>query len=263
MSSTVTFVVDLDAAGAPPATDSVRQLLVLLEGLQEQDKKLDWRLTSISTNSPLRAQVSAFDDEGAPVADALAKWTAAAAFSVLDATNDNDRDQVLSRLTDESRKRLRLLITPLRESGGVIKIEIDGQSQRVITGAEARATIAAIAPSPRKRRPELGAVEGQILSATTYYGSPALKLRAFLTGEEITCVFAKGDIDQIGKEHSLAEVWSGKRVAVLGKINYDTSGRVTLIQADDLRVIGNAPLSFADLTRDGTAFADDDWGEVH
>lgn len=263
MSSTVTFVVDLDAAGAPPATDSVRQLLALLEGLQEQDRKLDWRLTSISTNSPLRAQVSAFDDAGAPVPDSLARSTAEAAFSVLDATNDNQRDQIVSRLSDDSRKRLRALIAPLRDRGGLVKIEIAGQVERVVTGAAAQATIAAIAPAPRRRRPELGSIEGQILAATSYYGSPALKLRTFLTGDEITCVFSKSDIEVIGSEHSLAEVWAGKRVAVSGKISFDASGRATTIQADDLRILGDTPRSLSDLSLSGTAFADDDWGEIH
>lgn len=263
MASTVTFVVDLDAAGAPPATDSVRQLLALLEGLQEQDRKLDWRLTSISTNSPLRAQVSAFDDAGAPVPEALAKSTAEAAFRVLDATNDNERDLVVARLSDDGRKRLRALIAPLRDRGGLVKIEIAGQVERVVTGAAAQATILAIAPAPRKRRPELGSIEGQILAATTYYGSPALKLRAFLTGDEITCVFSKSDIDAIGAEHSLAEVWAGKRVLVSGKISFDAAGRATTIQADDLRILGKAPLSLSELDLSGAAFVDDDWGGVH
>lgn len=263
MSSTVTFVVDLDAAGAPPATDSVRQLLALLEGLQEQDKKLDWRLTSISTNSPLRAQVSAYDESGAPVSEALAQRTAEAAFQVLDATNDNERERLVSRLSEDGRRRLRSLIAPLRERGGLVKIEIAGQTERVVTGASAQATIAAIAPALKRRRPELGSIEGQILAATTYYGSPAVKLRAFLTGDEINCVFNKSDIEAIGSEHSLAEVWAGKRVAVSGKISYDAGGHATTIQADDLRILGSAPKSFSDLALAGTAFADDDWGEPH
>ncbi|MBC7668869.1 hypothetical protein [Caulobacter sp. DWR3-1-2] len=262
MAGTVTFVVDLDAAGAPPAVDSVRQLLALLDGLQDQDAKLDWRLVSISTNSPLRAQVEAFDRQGAPVSNNEAAQAASAAFRVLDATNDNEREAVVQGLSDENRKRLRAFITPIKERGGLVRIQVGDQPERVITGDRAQKTYNAISAVAKRRRPELGSIEGQILAATTHYGSPALRVRTFLTKDEVVCVFSKEAIGLIGAEHTLAEVWNGRRVVVGGKISYDASGRPATVQAQSLRTIGGVQRSFAESEWKGEATAED-WGEAH
>jgi hypothetical protein len=262
MTGTVTFVVDIDAGGSPPAADSVRQLLALLEGLQEQDTSLDWRLTSISTNSPLKAKVEAFDRAGAPVSGPEALRTAVAAFKVLDATNDNTRDEIVRGLTDPDRKRLRALIQPLRDRGGIVRIQIDGAPERIVTTDRAQRTWTAINPDKKRRRPELGSIEGQIIAATTYYSSPALRVRPFHSGTEVICVFDRGEANLIGAEHTLGEVWNGRRVIVSGRISFDAAGRPSLLQATGLRGFPEPPAATAEAPSwTGEAFSES-WGEA-
>lgn len=240
MTGTVTIVVDLDAAGAPPAADSVRQLLVLLDDLAEQDSKLDWRLVSVSVNSPLRAQVTAFDKSGADAAPSDALHAASSTFDLLAITNDNEPMKAVSAIRDNERRRLKNLLTPLRNRSGSITVEIEGQPATVIRAKAANELLERLsAVSPKRRGPEYGSIEGQIISATTYYGKPALKVRQFLTGGEIMCVFEAHAAKSLGAGRTLAEVWEGQRILVRGKIVFDASGQAQTMQAEDLRAIAS------------------------
>ena len=235
MVGAVIFVIELDAAAAPPASDSVRQLLALIDGLPTEGGELDWRLVSLTLNSPLRAELRAFTPTGAEVPETHLAAAADGAFAVLDATNDNDPAKAARALGPDDRRRLRLLIQPLKDRAGSVQVIIPGRPERIVRAERAQAALAALS-EPRKRRPpELGSVEGQILEATTYYGNPALRVRQFLSDQSVTCVFDKTMAERIGGAHTVAEVWSGRRVVVRGKINFDASGDPTIVHATDLR----------------------------
>lgn len=262
MTGAVTFVVDLDAAGAPPAADSVRQLLVLLDGLQSENAKLDWRLISISTNSPLQARVEAFDRAGVPASGAEAARAAAAAFEVLEATNDN-ATAIVRTLSEQSRAQLRAYINPIRQKGGLVRIQVDGLPEKIVTSAGAERAYTALAATKRQRRPEYGSIEGQIIAATTHYNSPALRVRTFLTGDEVLCVFGREAASEIGAEHTIAEVWQGRRVVVGGRITFDAAGSPSVVRATSLRTLGGGEQGAAgEAVWTGEAIAEP-WGEVH
>lgn len=263
MSGTIVFVVDLDAAGAPPAQDSVRQLLALIEGLPSEGGQLDWRLTSVSLNSPLRAEVAAFTPAGEQASDAHVAAAAEAAFALLDATNDNEPEKRVRALAGEERKRLRALLQPMKERSGSIRVLVPGRSERTIRAERAKRVLTAIAEAPRKRSPEMGSIEGQILSATTYYGNPAVRVRKFLTDEEVLCVFSRETAQRIGAAHTLEEVWGGKRVVVSGKISFDGAGRAQVVYAENMRLLKGGPALGALLDavhQRGESPVADDWG---
>jgi hypothetical protein len=266
MSGVVTFVVDLDTAGAPPAADSVRQLLVLIEGLQVQDTELDWRLSAVSMNSPLRAELQSFDREGSAVPVSRAAAAAAAAFEVLDTVNDNEPSFALRRLPEAKRKQLRSLLSPLRDRTGSLKIIVEGHGERLVRSDRAQRALALLVKPDRQRGPEYGSVEGHILAATTHYGNPAIKVRTFLTGEEILCVFDKDVAPSIGAEHTLEEVWAGQRVLVAGLIDYDKSGAPHVMKAASLRTLRERRITASELAAmaaGGGVPYPDDWGSPH
>jgi hypothetical protein len=265
MSGTVTFVVDLDAAGAPPAGDSVRQLLALIESLQGQDEDLDWRLRALSMNSPVTAVLEGFDREGAAAPESHAAAAAEAAFEVLDAINDNEPTAAVRRLSDAKRKQLRALITPLRDRTGSLRIIVEGRGERVVRSDRAQRALTLLAAPARQRGPELGSIEGQILAATTHYGSPALRVRASLGGEEVLCVFDKNTAPAIGAEHTLDEVWTGQRVLVSGKIEFDRTGAAHLMRAESFRVLKERRIAAAEIAgmMGGEGAHAEDWGSQH
>jgi hypothetical protein len=267
MTGAVTFVVDLDAAGAPPAADSVRQLLALIEGLQAQDPDLDWRLSAVSMNSPLRAELEGFDSEGVAVPNPQAAAVAEAAFDMLDAINDNEPKAALSRLPEAKRKQLRSLLAPLKDQMGSLRIIVEGHGERVVRSTQAHRALILLATPARQRGPEYGSVEGYILSATTYYSSPALRVRTSLTDEEVLCVFAKEDAPVIGAEHTLAEVWAGQHVLVAGRIEFDKAGAPALMRADSLKVLPGRRITADEIAaiaaQGGEAPYPEDWGTPH
>jgi len=239
VSSTVVIVVGLDQTVAPPASDSVHQLLALIDGLPTEDGDLDWRLISLSVNSPLRAELRAFTRTGEEVSEARVVAAARQGFDILGAVNDNDDPQAfVRRMAEPERRRLKALVAPMREKTGRVMVSVPGRFEHTITADRAQAVLQEIGRTPKGRRPELGSVEGQILSATTHYGSPAVRVRRFLSEEEVLCVFEKGAELDIGARHTLAEVWTGRRVVVSGLLTFDSSGRVIQVKAAALKTLG-------------------------
>lgn len=266
MTGAVTFVVDLDTAGAPPAADSVRQLLALIEGLQMQDPDLDWRLSAVSMNSPLRAELESFDREGAPVPAGQAAAAAEAAFEVLDAINDNEPTAAVRRLSDAKRRQLRNLIAPLKDRTGSLRIIVEGRGERVVRSDQAQRALTILASPSRQRSPEHGSIEGYILAATTHYGSPAVRVRTFLTGEEITCVFDRNTAQGIGAQHTLDEVWTGQRVVVSGRIDFDKAGVAHVVRAESMKVLPEHRITAAEVAAMGLSAegpTPEDWGTPH
>jgi hypothetical protein len=266
MPGAVTFVIDLDTAGAPPAVDSLRQLLALIEGLQLQDPDLDWRLSAVSMNSPLRAELESFDREGAPAPPGQAEAAAEAAFEVLDSINDNEPMAAVRRLSDARRRQLRNLVAPLRDRTGSLRIIVEGRGERIVRSDQAQRTLAMLTSPGRQCGPEQGSIEGHILAATTHYGSPAVRVRTFLAGEEITCVFDRNTAQGVGAQHTLDEVWTGRRVLVSGRIDFDKAGVAHVIRAESMKVLPDRRITADEVAAMGLAGAaptPDDWGGPH
>jgi hypothetical protein len=199
-------------------------------------------LISVSVNSPLRAELRAFTRAGEEVSEARVVDAAHEGFDVLGAVNDNDDPPaVVRRMSDPERRRLKTLPAPMRDKTGRVLVSVPGRFEHTITADRAQVVLQEIGRTPKGRRPELGSVEGQILSATTHYGSPAVRVRRFLSEEDVLCVFEKGAEMDIGASHTLAEVWTGRRVVVSGLLTFDGSGRIVQVKAATLKTLGPSP----------------------
>ena len=241
MSASVIIVVDLDATAAPPASDSLRQLLALIEGLSTDGGSLDWRLMSLTLNSPLKAELRAFAPNGEDVSDARAADAAHRGLEVLGAVNDNlhDADGVLATMLSSDRDRLKALLQPLKGRAGRVSVSVPGRFDYSIAGDAARAALEQIVKlehGPIPPAPQLGAVEGRIRAVTTHYNRPAIRLARDLTDELVLCVFVDAAATkEFGAEHTLAEVWSGRRVVVSGDLIFSRDAQLTRVDATTMR----------------------------
>lgn len=237
MASNITFVVDLDGLGAPKAVVSLRQLLALVDGLPTLGGDLDWRLISLSVNSPLRAELAAFTPDGDDAPKDQVLGALGQVQRLLIAANENDPTKAVAQLEGDDQKRLKAMLQPMKDHVGLVTVSIDDADPLFVRSDQAQAVLAALTPARKGRAPEMGSVEGRILSAVTYFSKPALRVRQFLTGAEVVCVFEREQADALGALHTLQEVWSGKNVMVSGRLTYDATGAVHTVQASDFRVL--------------------------
>lgn len=243
MTEPVIIEVDLDPVGRPPAADSLRQLLALVDALPDDDGRLDWRLVSVSLNSPLRASLKAFDSSGLELDEDEIEGVVEAAYSVLDATNDNDPVAAAERLSSADQKKLKALLSSLRGTRGSVSVTFPTGRTKTFKALQAERVFSVLSAPPKPRSEEYGSVEGEIVQVVRYYGKPALRIRSRLTGELITCVFTPEIAREIGVEHTLDEVWGGRRVSVGGLIRYDAERRASTIEADRLRTLSTGSVS--------------------
>lgn len=243
MTDPVIIEVDLDPVGKPPAVGSLRQLLALVDALPDADGTLDWRLVSVSLNSPLRASLKAFDDAGSEVGGDIVDRALSAAYDVLDTTNDNDPIAATQALSHFDQKKLRGLLHNLKGTNGKFTIKLPHAEPKTFRAPQAERVLAVLAAPPKLRGEEYGSVEGEIVQVIRYFGKPALKIKHGLTGESITCVFSPEIAQEIGVEHTLDEVWGGRRVSVGGLIRFNADRRPATIEADRLRALSDNRVS--------------------
>ena len=243
MTEPVIIEIDLDPAGKPPAVDSLRQLLALVDALPNGDGKFDWRLVSVSLNSPLRASLKAYDSVGDEVDGSIVEKAVEAAYDVLDATNDNDPIAATEALGLADQKKLKALLSNLKGTSGSFTVTLPTGRARTFRAQQAERVLTILAAPPKPRGEEYGSVEGEIVEVVRYYGKPALRIRNGLTGETITCVFTPEIAKEIGVEHTLDEVWGGRRVSVGGLIRFDANRRPATIEADRLRTLKSDKVS--------------------
>ena len=103
-------------------------------------------------------------------------------------------------------------------------------------------------------RKEFGSVEGQVTGVTTYYGKPALMMRARLSGREVKCVLPSTHAEAIGAERKWDEVWRNQRVIVSGLCHYERTGNLFRVDADDVSPVASRDVPVSEL-RD-TTFSD-------
>ena len=126
--------------------------------------------------------------------------------------------------------------------------------------------LAVLAAPDRQRGPEYGSIEGHILAALNYYNSPAVRVRNALTREEMVCVFDKNTAPEIGAGHTLDEVWTGQRVLVSGRIDYDKAGNAHVMRAEAMRVMPQPRITagqIATLMGQDEVVPPDEWGTPH
>lgn len=285
MSERITIVIEPsdDHGGFLTVQDAMRQVLDFIEVATSAAKddarlKFEWRLISATTNSPFTtvAEAVSTDPEWPDVDNdaRVAKAAVAAAFaSILEAGTVPDW------FDEADEGRVRDLLR--RNTNGIAKTIIalnDNDAPLVIVERRARAALEriglraaeAVLLEPDYSGEELGAVEGNVLEATTHYGKPALRIRDRLSRQKVLCVFEPSVADDIGGEYRWQEVWRGQRVVISGRLKRARNGLVTFVSAEQIRKIAPPELRPGDLVdrnftggRGAREYLDEMWeGEV-
>src|SRR5262249_32978544 len=97
-------------------------------------------------------------------------------------------------------------------------------------------------------RSEMGSVEGNIIRLETYHGQPSIRLAERITHREIPCILSPALADQIGPQHNWAEVWTGRRVLVVGEILFRSAGQIGRVHATDIRPIDARQMQHSEIS---------------
>lgn len=102
-------------------------------------------------------------------------------------------------------------------------------------GISALGAIAAISiGDDLAERTAWGEIEGVMVAAGRYRNKPAIQIRTEMHGF-VWCQLSPELIEKFGAEHKMADVWEGKSLGVQGRLMYAAGGKLSRIEADDIR----------------------------
>jgi hypothetical protein len=81
-----------------------------------------------------------------------------------------------------------------------------------------------------------GEIEGIMVAVGRYQKKAAIQIRSEQY-KYVWCTLSDELSDRFGGEHRLEEVWSGKLIGVKGRLNYGEGGKLSRIEAVDIREI--------------------------
>ena len=135
----------------------------------------------------------------------------------------------MSLKTDESAKGAFLLNRRLAQQALTTLDKVDGIEEVIVP-----------------KHTSYGEIEGQLLGVGSYYSSPALWVRA--NGYDVVrCMVKQDKLDQLGDEATLKEVWTHRRVRIVGTLNYAEGGNLELITADEMHLFPDSGVSLAEI----------------
>lgn len=79
-----------------------------------------------------------------------------------------------------------------------------------------------------------GEIEGRLVAVGRWRSKPALYLRTALYGD-VWCVLAPHLVEQWGDETKVSSIWGGKRLTVFGRLVYWKGGRLSRVEAENVR----------------------------
>lgn len=214
---------------------------------------VSWQLVEVSMKSPLSATAEAVSRVPGVPPDLIAKREKTVLSSSIDDIVSNGT--VPEWMGPSTLRTAHAFFERILNGIGRTDIKFDEHSvPTIIVDKRARAAIESIElaeqatapPAVDLSRTEFGSVEGNVLSATTFYGRPALRVKERLTGTEFVCIFSEVLAQTAGVEHNWYEIWTNKRVLVVGEIKYGRDGKVARVSAIRIRGIDPPPLSPAE-----------------
>ena len=235
--------------------DAMLQVLDILSILEDAQQNLGapgeafvWRLETASTNSPLT--ITAIADPVRPRIDVTQnarRIKSEVSRGMKNLVTSGERPSWMSpQVMTTNAKHLFA-----RTMNGVGATDIDFQmpDSEVIeidrvtarAGTNAIEAIAALDVSDSlPERQAFGEIEGTLLAAGRYKNAPALQIRSELYGF-IWCTLSKSLIDEFGSEQHISDVWKGKGIGVQGVLYYASGGKLTRVEAHDVRELMEAP----------------------
>ena len=256
----VTVTIRSSAGEAAPLTvqDAMHQILDFFDLLSaaggEEGKVVSWRLVEVSMASPLSATAEPFSDVPGVQPDVIAHQEKERVLSSI--REITEAGQIPAWMDAASRTLARSLFNRTLNGIGRTDIKFDNQkSVATIVERTAKLAIAALDAADRRHeveedlsRSEIGSLEGNIIRLETYHGQPAIRLLERITNRDIPCVLSLSLAEQIGPQHNWAEVWTGRRVLVVGEILFRPTGQIGRVCADAIHPIDARQLAYADIS---------------
>lgn len=237
-------------SNAPTVDDLLGQVRDFVELLREVEKavavdgkeELVWRVTDAHRNSPLQLEIAPFPRQhGMNIGrrDRLVRETAASGLTALRA--GGERPLYFSDAALRRAERLFQRVTNGLSSTTTDFGVGDSGPQLVLTPDAARVGAATILrlqrPEDRPYR-EISSVEGYFQATERDGNGRALiQLRVRLTGDVVKC-FVRGAAEVEVERRRIGEVWSKQqRLIVSGTVHYRGAGKMSQIDADEIRFL--------------------------
>lgn len=244
--------------GSLTVLDAMQQVLdafQLLMSSSESDESITWRLVEAKTNSPPFSVVGEASSTRTGVqVDLIAKHQKKSFI--------NNYNKLLSGTIPDSWKSSHSIESAKnfvrRNCNGIYKTEVkvDDDNSIILTQDNARSALdsmlaprlleASIHEQQVESYSQIGSVEGVMLDVTSYYNSPAIKIQERITGEAIWCLIEEEHRRQIVEEANFDDVWSGRRVRVQGKLEYE-SGKIIKVYAFEIIHIDPRKITIEDI----------------
>lgn len=238
--------------GLLSVSDAMQQVLDAMKLFQDAQAALgsphesfDWKLERATANSPFTVVALAQPrDPSVDVSAAVARVKT----DVLQGVRNLVSHRVTAPwMTPESLSVARGIFS--RTLNGIGETNIDVQAGEVISikrtdaesGIEAIASINVLAlDQDLPARQSYGEIEGVMLAAGRWRNRPAIQIRTDLYGF-VWCPLERRLIEQFGGETHLSEVWRGKNVAITGRLFYALGGKLSYIEALEIREVLETP----------------------
>jgi len=237
--------------------DAMRQILDFFDLLSaaggEEGKVVSWRLIAVSMTSPLSATAQAFSDAPGILAETVARREKNQLSHLF--REITEQGDVPEWMDDATRAKARAFFNRNLNGIGRTDIKFDEEAPlTIIVERSARTAISAFERSERAEaeddlsRSEIGSIEGNIIRLDRYHGQAAIRLQERLHGWQFPCVLSPSLADNIGPQHDWAEVWTGRRVQVSGRILFRPAGHIGRVYATDIKPIDERRLTYADIS---------------
>ncbi|HZR35321.1 MAG TPA: hypothetical protein VFA75_08080 [Nevskia sp.] len=210
------------------------------------DEAFEWRLESASTNSPFTVVARAEPRHaGADVTAHVRKVKERVSSGITDLIQ---KRALPSWMTTDAVDAVDAVFK--RSLNGIVTTEIQIAANDTISidrinaeaGVEAIAGIRAVVLDlDLPERTAVGELIGVMCGVGNYGRKPAIRIFTDLY-KWISCTLPPHLVEQFGDTHKLKEVWEGKTLAVEGDLIYAKGGKLSRLEARNIRVVFDAPL---------------------
>lgn len=245
-------------AGLLRVGDAMQQVIDAIKLIEQAQRAIvspqnsfDWKLERASTASPFTvvAVAEAINPNVVDVGPQVQRVKTEVAYGLRNFITRGERP---SWMDAESVKVARSIFSRTQNGIGGTDIDFDlgPQNPPAIVSIDREAANAGIRAiealnildieADLPERQAFGEIEGVMIAAGRYRNRPAITVRSELYGF-IWCTLSDDLVGRFGAEHTMADIWKGKTVAVLGILNYGVGGKLLRAEALDIREVVSAP----------------------
>ncbi|MDG4898790.1 hypothetical protein P9272_35480 [Mesorhizobium sp. WSM4976] len=254
----ITIQPSAEHPGVLDVKDAMQQVLDFFEALVDESDAgvVVWNLTFAGTNSPFTAEAEAVSLNPAVNVEPIARARAAETAKFLDDVSHGRRPAGdLGKRRKDLMKRLLKRNTngigrTVAKFGSLLPHPIT-VTPKVATAAlevieEQDSDAFDLYPQKRKRI-EIGSVEGSLVDVCTDRNKPAIRIRERKTDREIVCRVDQATQDEIAGSANFLDVWEHRRVVVRGRLYFDDDGKLTRVDATSIRRIVPRQMTIRDI----------------